>query len=98
MAQELVDKIRAAAQAKNVDPDVAVRIAQNESSLDPAAKAKTTSAAGLFGVVDKTWREHGGRPGQKHNPDENIRVGTNVIASNTDFLRKNLGQIGRAHV
>ena len=92
MAQELVDKIRAAAQAKNVDPDVAVRIAQNESSLDPAAKAKTTSAAGLFGVVDKTWREHGGRPGQKHNPDENIRVGTNVIASNTDFLRKNLGR------
>ena len=44
MAQELVDKIRAAAQAKNVDPDVAVRIAQNESSLDPAAKAKASTA------------------------------------------------------
>ena len=92
MAQELLDKIRAAAQAKNVDPDVAVRIAQNESSLDPMARAKTSTAGGLFGVVDPTWKQFKGQPGKKFNPDENIRVGTDVIASNTEFLRKNLGR------
>lgn len=96
MAQDLIDKIRAAAQAKNVDPEVAVRIAQAESNFDPQAAAKTSSAKGLFGVIDKTWSGYGGKPGQQKNPDENIRVGTDVIASNTDFLRKNLGRDPRA--
>jgi hypothetical protein len=92
MAQELIDKIRAAAQAKNVNPDVAVQIARNESSLNPSARADSSSAAGLFGVIDSTWKQFGGQPGKKLNPDENIRVGVDVIASNTDFLRRNLGR------
>jgi len=96
MAQDLIDKIRAAAQAKNVDPDVAVKIAQAESSLNPEAGAKTSSAKGLFQIVNKTWSGAGGKPGQQKNPDENIRVGTDLIASNTDFLRKNLGRDPRA--
>lgn len=92
MAQELIDKIRAAAQAKNVDPDVAVRIAQAESSLIPSAKAKTSTASGLFQVTAPTWKEFRGRPGMQLNPDENIRVGTEIIARNTDFLRTRLGR------
>jgi hypothetical protein len=92
MAQELIDKIRAAAQAKNVNPDVAVQIARNESSLNPSSKTNASSAAGLFGVIDSTWKQFGGQPGKKLNPDENIRVGVDVIASNTDFLRRNLGR------
>lgn len=96
MAQELIDKIRAAAQAKNVDPDVAVKIAQAESGFNPEAGAKTSSAKGLFQIVNKTWSGAGGKPGQQKDPDENIRVGTNIIASNTDFLRKNLGRDPRA--
>jgi hypothetical protein len=92
MAQELIDKIRAAAQAKNVNPDVAVQIARNESSLNPSSRTNASSAAGLFGVIDSTWKQFGGQPGKKLNPDENIRVGVEVIASNTDFLRRNLGR------
>jgi len=88
MAQELIDKIRAAAQAKGIDPDIALRIARAESSVDPAAKAKTSSAGGLFQVVDKTWKEFGGAPGKKFDPDENIRVGTDIISSNTNYLKK----------
>lgn len=94
MAQnELSEKIRAVAQAKGVDPELAVKIALAESGLNPAASApKLSSAKGLFGVIDSTWKQFGGKPGQQANPDENIRVGTDVIASNTDFLRKNLGR------
>ena len=92
MAQELIDKIRAAAQAKGIDPETALRIARAESSNDPAAKAKSSSAGGLFQVVDKTWKEYGGAPGKKFDPDENIRVGTDIIASNTNSLKKFLNR------
>lgn len=92
MAQELIDKIRAAAQASNVDPDVAVRIAQVESSLNPAAQAKTSSAKGLFQVIDSTWKQYGGKPGKQTNADENIRVGVNILADNTNRLRSALGR------
>lgn len=89
---DLVEKIRAEAKAKNIDPDLAVRIAQNESSLIPNASGKTSTAGGLFGVIDSTWKGFGGAPGKKYDPQENIRVGTDVIASNTNYLRSFLGR------
>ena len=92
MAQELADKIRAAAQAKNIDPDIALAIARAESSLRPEAKAGTSSAGGLFQVVDKTWREFGGNPKKKLDADENIRVGTDIIAKNTQTLKSFLNR------
>lgn len=92
MAQELIDKIRAAAQANNLDPDTAVRIAQVESALNPTAQAKTSTAKGLFQVIDSTWKQYGGKPGQQKNPDENIRVGMNILADNTSRLRSALGR------
>lgn len=92
MAQELSDKIRAAAQAKGIDPEIALRIARAESAVNPAAQAKTSSAGGLFQVVDKTWREFGGKPGKKYDPDENIRVGTDIIAKNTQTLKSFLNR------
>jgi hypothetical protein len=87
MAQELSDKIRAAAQAKGIDPDIALRIARAESAMSPAAQAKTSTAGGLFQVVDKTWKEFGGKPGKKLDADENIRVGTDIIAKNSQMLK-----------
>ena len=87
MAQELTDKIRAAAQARGIDPDTALAIAKAESSLRPNATPGTSSAGGLFQVVDKTWKEFGGKPGKKFDPDENIRVGTDIIAKNTQTLK-----------
>jgi hypothetical protein len=87
MAQELIDKIRAAAQAKGIDPETALRIARAESSMSPSAQAKTSTAGGLFQVVDKTWKEFGGAPGKKMDADENIRVGTDIIAKNAQTLK-----------
>jgi hypothetical protein len=92
MAQELSDKIRAAAQAKGIDPDIALRIARAESSLKPTAQAGTSSAGGLFQVVDKTWKEFGGTPGKKLDADENIRVGTDIIAKNAQTLKSFLNR------
>jgi hypothetical protein len=92
MSQELIDKIRAASQAKNVDPDVALAIARAESSMRPSAQAGSSSAGGLFQVVDKTWKEYGGKPGKKLDADENIRVGTDIIAKNAQTLKSFLNR------
>ena len=92
MAQELVDKIRAAAQARGIDPELALSIARAESSLDPRAKARTSSASGLFQVTKDTWKEYGGKPGKQMDPDENIRVGLDIIAKNTNLLKTALNR------
>jgi hypothetical protein len=59
--------IRRAAQATGVNFDFLLRTARRESNLNPDARAKTTSAAGLFQFVDQTWlatlKRYGGRHG-----------------------------------
>ena len=64
MAQDLIEKIRAAAQAKGVDPEVAVSIARAESGLDPNAKAKSSTASGLFVAPTHTTMPRLSRPGR----------------------------------
>jgi soluble lytic murein transglycosylase-like protein len=87
MDQDLRSRIKAAAQERGIDPEIAVNFAQAESSLNPNAKAKTSSASGLFQVINKTWKEYGG--GDKKDIDEQIRVGADIIASNQQkFKRK----------
>jgi hypothetical protein len=56
-----------AGQKSDVDFDYLLQTAMRESSLDPHAKAKTSSAVGLFQFLDSTWLEvmksDGGRLG-----------------------------------
>ena len=92
MAQDLIEKIRAAAQAKGVDPEVAVSIARAESGLDPNAKAKSSSASGLFQILNSTWSGNKGTPGKQFDSDENIRVGTDIISKNVQSLKGFLGR------
>lgn len=86
MDQDLRSRIKAAAQERGVDPEIAVSFAKAESSLDPNAKAKTSSASGLFQVINKTWKEYGGR--DKRDIDEQIRVGTDLIAANQQSFKR----------
>ena len=97
MAQEPVKKdpikvIREQAQARGIDPDIAVQIARAESTMDPTAKSKTSSAGGLFQITNGTWKDYGGKPGMKFDVDENVRVGLNILEANTKRLRKSLGR------
>ena len=92
MAQDIVAKIQAAAQASGVDPDVALRVAGVESSFRPAAKNTGSTAAGLFQVTDDTWKDYGGDPRKKLDVDENIRVGMKILSSNKASMQKFLGR------
>lgn len=47
--------ILAASSATGVGFDYLMRTAMRESSMDPQAKAKTSSASGLYQFVDQTW-------------------------------------------
>ena len=63
----VVAAIRSAASATGVDFDFLLRTAQRESSLNPAAKARTSSASGLFQFIEQTWlstlKAHGAKHG-----------------------------------
>ena len=65
-----LDPKQAIAQASartGVDFDYLLKTAQRESSLDSSAKARTSSAAGLFQFIEQTWlgmvKNHGGKYG-----------------------------------
>jgi len=90
--QTLQDKIRAAAADRGIDPDVALRIANAESTLSNAAKNTRSSARGLFQIIDSTWKNFGGDPTKRDDVDENIRVGLNVISGNRDSFLKRFGK------
>jgi hypothetical protein len=49
------EAIRVASRATGVPFDYLLRTAERESSLDPNAQARTSSAAGLFQFIDQTW-------------------------------------------
>jgi hypothetical protein len=59
--------IRRAARATGVDFDFLLRTARRESALNPQARARTSSAAGLFQFIEQTWlatvKRHGARHG-----------------------------------
>ena len=55
--------IRRASRATGVDFDFLMKTARRESAVNPAAKARTSSAAGLFQFIEQTWlatvKQHG---------------------------------------
>lgn len=54
-ANPVVDAIRSGAERTGTDFDQLLATAQRESALDPAAKAKGSSASGLFQFIEQTW-------------------------------------------
>ena len=59
--------IRRASNATGVDADFLVRTARRESAMNPSARARTSSAAGLFQFIEQTWlgtvKSHGAKHG-----------------------------------
>ncbi len=66
--QSIVERVVKAAQTTEMDPALLMAIADKESNFSISAKAKTSSASGLFQFVEKTWlkalKDFGGRYGR----------------------------------
>ena len=58
--------IRRASNATGVDFDFLMRTARRESAMNPSAKARTSSAAGLFQFIEQTWLSTVKSHGPKH--------------------------------
>lgn len=93
MAQEPVTKlIRTEAEKQGVSPELAVKIAEVESGLNPAAQNPKSSASGLFQLIDRTRKQLGGDPKKKLDPLENVRLGVKLIKQNEGRLMTSLGR------
>lgn len=55
MPRPIADAIRDGARENGLTFDYLLATAQRESSLDPDAKARTSSATGLFQFIEQTW-------------------------------------------
>lgn len=66
VAQGVTGVLRKAAQATGAGFDYLLNTAMRESSLNPNARAKTSSAAGMFQFVEQTWLEMVSRNGADH--------------------------------
>lgn len=68
----LIAKIKLSAKESGIDPEVAVSVAQCESSLNPRAKHFLSSASGLYQFTSPTW-EWINAEGSPFNEDDAIR-------------------------
>ena len=80
------------AQQEGVNPSVALTISHIETGgrFDHTAQNPTSSAHGLFQILDKTWKGQGG--GDRHNVDEQIKQGLKHIKNANASMRKSLGR------
>ncbi len=72
-ASPVMDAIRQGADRTGTNFDYLVKTAQRESSLDPNAKAQTSSATGLFQFIEQTWLGMVRSEGAKHGLDDAAR-------------------------
>lgn len=78
-----------------VDPTVALTISQMESNFSHTAKNPDSTAHGLFQVLDKPWKNLGGK--DRNNVDEQIRIGLKHIKQANGFIKQKLGRDPVAH-
>ncbi len=106
-SRQVVASIQQAAQSTGVDFSYLLQQAGAESSFDPQASAKTSSAKGLFQFIESTWMSMIERYGDKHGvdtsqPKENLlalrddpEVASNMAAEfaseNERILNRNWG-------
>lgn len=79
LANGVVGAIQRAAKATGVDFSYLVKTAQRESALNPNARARTSSAAGLFQFIEQTWlgmlKTNGARHGYGAYADQIVKGG-----------------------
>lgn len=84
--------VSSAARKYGVPEDLALRITGAESSGRANAQNKSSSAGGLYQIIDDTWSRMGGKPGKKYDPTENADVGSRFTRQNIDTLHNRLGR------
>jgi hypothetical protein len=80
----VVNAIRQAAANTGVNFAYLVQQAQVESSFNPSAKAKTSSASGLYQFIESTWMSMVEKYGEKHGIDTEGKSKKEILAMRND--------------
>ena len=98
--QVIIDQIIEASKKKNIEPAVALAVAENESSFNPRARRREkklkTSSLGIFQVLVTTARLELGFTGQDsdlYDPEINIRLGLAYISRCYEEAGRSLKQL-----
>lgn len=85
------------AQQAGIPPNVALTIAHLETggTFSHTAKNPTSTAHGLFQVLDKSWKNLGG--GDRANIDEQIRIGFKHMKQAESHIKKSIGRELQPH-
>lgn len=85
------------ARQAGIPPNVALTIAHIETggTFSHTAKNPTSSAHGLFQVLDKSWSNLGG--GDRSNIDEQIRIGFKHMKQAESHIKKSIGRELQPH-
>lgn len=85
------------AQQAGIPPNVALTIAHIETggSFSHTAKNPTSTAHGLYQVLDKSWKNLGG--GDRSNIDEQIRIGFKHMKQAESYIKKSIGRELQPH-
>ncbi len=94
------EALNAAVDTSGVDYGVMRKIAMAESSLNPKAKAKTSSASGLFQITSGTWKslvkkygaDLGVAMGDRMDPIANAKMAGVLMKENKDAIERKLGR------
>ncbi|MBG6211775.1 hypothetical protein IWQ49_006466 [Labrenzia sp. EL_126] len=87
---DIRNEIVAAAQRHGMDPAKLMKIAELESSFNPGAKNKRSSAGGLFQFIDGTAADYGLK--NRFDPAEASDAGARLMRDNRAHLVKVLGR------
>lgn len=106
-APQIRQAIANAAHRSGVDFDYLLAQARMESALDPSARARTSSATGLYQFIDRTWLDMLDRHGDpalqgtssraqllalRHDPALSSNMAAALASENRDALRGALGR------
>ena len=82
----------------DIDPNYYKTLAMIESSGNPNARAKTSSASGLYQFTEGTWKEYINRAGldytleDRFNPEKSRKVVEYFTKNNSKYLKSKLGK------
>lgn len=88
--EQIVEMIRRKAAEYDFDPDLAVRIAELESSLNPNARNRRSSATGLYQLTDARRREIGAPAKRVLSLDEQVDYGLKSLSQAAKYLEDRL--------
>lgn len=95
--EDILKVIDKAAGMTSVDPSTLKTFAALESDFKPNAKAKTSSAKGLFQFVNGTWDEmikkHGNKYGFNQNTSQTDPMASSLLAG--EYIKTNLNDLSK---